>query len=227
MVVDFDEDGHLDLAVTNFVYGEDLRIYSNRGDGTFELSEISGPIMILTNSIDSVDFDNDGDSDIAVLTPDGYMFLENRGERTWAAGDFFPIDRNGGFVHPIVSELDGDPHAEIVAETGFRVQVFEDALESGDVSLELRSRRVFNYVDLESADLDGDGLDVDLDGDLELFTTTGFLIHDGAPGFATDDSMIDAGLLPFYWPNPVAAADFNNDGRPDLPRWPGTPSGFI
>ena len=97
---DFDNDGHLDLYVSNF--GEENRLYRNNGDGTFtdvahELG-VTEPAVSFTCGF--FDFDNDGRLDLFVS--DYGAMLEQ-----WVAGMIGHGD--AGAVHPRLFHNEG-PH---------------------------------------------------------------------------------------------------------------------
>ncbi|RMF02240.1 MAG: CRTAC1 family protein, partial [Chloroflexi bacterium] len=84
---DFDRDGHLDLATAQGkvpVTGEEsdrqlMRIYRNRGDGTFrDFSRLAGMAEVepqIARGLAAADYDNDGDVDLAVGTIGGGILL--------------------------------------------------------------------------------------------------------------------------------------------------------
>lgn len=69
---DFDNDGDVDLYVTNW-YGQPNLFYANNGDGTF--TQISGSPLSINNTFSEAaswgDYDRDGDIDLYVCNSDG------------------------------------------------------------------------------------------------------------------------------------------------------------
>ncbi len=67
---DFDNDGDLDLFVTNDV-GQQDRYYENNGDGTFTSVENEATRAQTSRGAAAGDYDDDGDLDLVVAAPDG------------------------------------------------------------------------------------------------------------------------------------------------------------
>ncbi len=69
---DFDNDGDIDLYVTNW-YGQPNLFYTNNGDGTF--TQVSGSVLSTNNTFSEAaswgDYDRDGDLDLYVCNSDG------------------------------------------------------------------------------------------------------------------------------------------------------------
>ncbi|OGC02652.1 hypothetical protein A2V82_14890, partial [candidate division KSB1 bacterium RBG_16_48_16] len=118
---DLDNDGDPDLLVTVSDTPGDaqplLRVFKNKGDGTFE--DISTPANIPANGFSTVvgDFDNDGDLDI-ITTSDKQEggFYENRGQWQFAkvadsGAEIFAGDVRGAAV----LDYDDDGDADFIA----------------------------------------------------------------------------------------------------------------
>jgi hypothetical protein len=114
---DYDNDGDLDLYVGNTVFAQPTS-HLYRNDGGFRLMPITDS-PVVTDSGPTLggawgDYDNDGDLDLAVATPNGYVDWLYRNEgggrfvRVADAGDF-SIDGNGDFaLHWADYDNDGD-----------------------------------------------------------------------------------------------------------------------
>jgi hypothetical protein len=96
-VGDFNKDGSLDLAVTNFGNGT-ISVLLNKGNGTFQAAA-NYATGIAGNSIVSADFNNDGNLDLALLDNCGNTLsacisvLLGKGDGTFSA----PLNTNASF----------------------------------------------------------------------------------------------------------------------------------
>ncbi len=86
---DFDNDGWIDLYVTDSHKGEPNRLYRNRGDGTFEDVGAQAGVANVNDdtgtSMDCVwgDYDNDGDLDLFVVKWGRDHLFRNNGDKTF------------------------------------------------------------------------------------------------------------------------------------------------
>ncbi len=101
---DFDNDGLLDLAITNYDPGVPMGFWRNRGDGTFEdrakeaglLGQLGGQTVIPT------DYNNDGFMDMYIsrggwfLVPMRQSLLRNNGD-----GTFTDVTEKAGLLGPL------------------------------------------------------------------------------------------------------------------------------
>jgi hypothetical protein len=137
-VIDFDNDGHADLFLTNGAPQPDLRktgpewwnrLYRNRGDGTFEdVTEKAGLKGAgYSIGVAVADFDNDGWPDIFVAGVDRNILYRNRGDGSfedvterahiphtgWAvSAAFFDADNDGWNDLFIVNYVKWNPATE-------------------------------------------------------------------------------------------------------------------
>jgi hypothetical protein len=103
---DFDQDGRLDLAVTNFEPTQPMSFYHNKGDGTFEdRSQSAGLSQCLGGKyLVQTDFNNDGRLDLFVsrgawfLLPMPQTLLRNEGE-----GRFKDVTKEAGLTASVNS----------------------------------------------------------------------------------------------------------------------------
>src|SRR5262249_35057268 len=112
---DFDGDGDVDLVAADYGNGL-LRIWLNRGDGSFE----PGTDIHLGKTADSVhvgDFNGDHVLDLAAFSPistptspSGFFILLGRGDGTFVAGP----DHVGGVYGWAVADVDGDGDSDLV-----------------------------------------------------------------------------------------------------------------
>ena len=197
-VGDYDNDGDLDLYVTNF--GED-QLYQNNGDGTF--SDITTQAGVGNQnwgtSCAFADIDNDGDLDLyianyAVYTPENDIRCEERGVHVYCGPHAYPA------VHDTFYKNNGDG-------------TFTDASNL--------------YQPLNLHPQHGLGVtfgDYDTDGDIDLYVANdqdpNFLFQKNGNGNFLELALIsgvcyndmgkeEAGMGTDF-------GDYDNDGRPDL-----------
>jgi enediyne biosynthesis protein E4 len=211
--IDFDNDGFLDIHVSNMNGGMD-RLFQNTGMGIF-MDATMPPIDNLLDSHDGAwsDFDNDGDMDCYIVNTNGpNELLVNMG-----GGGFMPLS------DPVLLDT----------AVGWGAS-WGDADNDGDTDLylvnQLSANRMFRndglfFTDVTSGPLGDVGYghcaswaDYDNDGDLDLYLTnqTGankLLRNDGSFVF-TDDTN---GPLGDTGPGQGTAwADYDNDGDMDI-----------
>jgi hypothetical protein len=207
---DFDGDGYIDLAVTNYV-SNNISILINRGDGAFEAQRtiyVSGPW-----AIDAFDYDNDGDQDLVVAEYDNnnVVFFNNN------AGSF---NRNASLAIPSTPiafakgdfNADADTDLAVICAPSHRVQIIvnhhgtfqlTEAIETGP---EPRA--------IAAGDVDNDG-DIDL---AVVVNNHGYnnsivtvMTNDGAGWFYPHHTFNFLGH-----PKSILLADIDNDGDNDL-----------
>src|SRR6185295_701434 len=66
---DFDGDGLIDLALTGIARHDQMQLFRNRGDGTFENRTHAAAVDGLCGGLNLIqgDYDNDGDVDLFVI----------------------------------------------------------------------------------------------------------------------------------------------------------------
>ena len=234
---DFDGDGLLDLMVSSWGADDPLRLFINRGDGTFEdVSETAG-LSGITGGLNMVhaDYDNDGDLDVLILrgawrreagrVPNS--LLRNEGD-----GTFVDVTHAAGLLdfHPTQTaawgDFDLDGHLDLVVgnesfpeDSAHPVQLFHN---QGDGTFKeigaLAGVDVRKYVKgVVWGDYDNDG-----DPDLYLSSILSgntLLRNDGADDRGqwrftdvTDVAGVARPILAF----PTWFFDYDNDGWLDL-----------
>ena len=127
---DFNGDGHADILATNGDNGDyvsefpkshhGIRIYLNDGDNAF-VERVFFPMYGASKAL-AVDFDEDGDLDIAGIAmfadfmrrPEaGFVYLENQGDLQFDAAHT-PEAADGRWVAMDVGDMDGDEDIDIV-----------------------------------------------------------------------------------------------------------------
>jgi hypothetical protein len=208
-VGDFNDDGHLDLAVAN-EGGDTVSILLGNGDGTFQ-PQIDVPVGSEPTSIVAGDFNGDGRTDLAVtnfgsgtvsvLLGDGDGTFQP--QVTYAVGGTLApglglLDSDPAFIGPysiVAGDFNGDGHLDLaVANWGIAVEDIstDETIYGGTVSVLLGN---------------GDGTFapqiIDPVGPPEETIIT-------TPGGETDEPGIS------WYPNKMVTGDFNGDGRLDL-----------
>ncbi len=221
--VDYNNDGHLDLSVTNF--GQNNFLYRNNGDLTF--TKITSGDLVndggSSTASNWIDLDNDGDLDffVANFNQNNFLYLNN-GDGTFTKITSSPVVSDGatstggnwgdfdndGDIDLFVSNLsnvdnllytnDGPPNYSFTQVT------------AGDVVSQGGDSYVSSWVDHDN------------DGDLDLFVTNrnqqnNFLYENsGDPGYTlssiTDGILVEDGASAYgsTW------GDFDNNGYLDV-----------
>lgn len=128
-VADFDSDGRPDFAALVSQDAEEVRVFRNRGDGTFENTVVWKSLnpSWASSGLEVGDVNRDGRPDLIFSNGDGFegfvgvvpwhglQWLENRenGFRSHAVGAF------PGCYSPATADLDGDGDQDILAVSGF------------------------------------------------------------------------------------------------------------
>ncbi len=219
---DYDNDGYLDLFVTNNVNSEN-KLYHNNGDGTF-ISILNNPVVdngIYSHSAAWADYNQDGNLDLVVTDfhPTHFNFL-------------YYGDGNGGFAIDESSEISLSATSAVGASWG-------DFDNDGDLDLFIANTNGENnqlfqndngiMIEITSGDIVSDGGnsvggiwgDYDNDGDLDLYVTNTSMIesnffyeNNGDGTFTT----ITTGPIVENMSNSHGASwiDYDNDGDLDL-----------
>jgi len=208
VTADFNRDGNLDLVTANW-NSSDISVLLGNGDGTFKpaVNDLVGsyPTCVVT-----ADFNGDGNPDLAIVTGGIKIFLGN-GDGTFQSPVTYPT-----YVNSVaVADINRDGKLDLVAtgsdSTGIVVQVL---FGNGDGTFQPAITSPGGQQVLAPlADFNGDGL-------LDLVTVP-LYSYPSAPiavQFGNGDGTFQA---PVYYnagnePLSATAADFNQDGAPDL-----------
>jgi hypothetical protein len=197
-LVDFDNDGKLDILSGSYAPGE-IFLFKNRGDSTFarpkRLRDKTGSVITVGagTTAAATDWDNDGDNDVLVGTMSGDVFLIiNSGtkekpafnEPTRLQINNKPI-RTSANAAPAIADWDGDGLPDLLLGSG-----------DGSVLLYRATGR-------------------DPTGTLK-FATPKTLIPASATSLALDDAGSQIQSHPWGSNVRVTVTDFNGDGRPDI-----------
>lgn len=133
---DFDQDGHIDIAVANDSMFEFL--YHNKGDGTFEEAGLAAEVAVNENGktyagmgIDFQDYDNDGLPDLVItdLAHERYALYRNNGDGSFANATYvsgigrFTLLHSGWGIH--FFDYDNDGLKDILVAQGHDVDNVE------------------------------------------------------------------------------------------------------
>jgi hypothetical protein len=233
--VDLDNDGDLDLCVTNNTHERPRNdaaraptaLYRNDGGKFVDVTKDSGIIAFFARDVGVLDFDNDGLLDLFVM--EDKVFRPKAQSRLFRNLGDFKFDEVGpGVGVPAalegfgiaIGDLNGDGRGDIFVSGANRL-FFSD----GDCFREhMEESRLFRIERRNAEELPTGASfgDIDNDGDLDLITGTHFIpsrvrvfLNDGKARFREITSDIGLGELPQKAPN-VAVGDFDNDGWPDL-----------
>ncbi|NUN99166.1 MAG: VCBS repeat-containing protein [Saprospiraceae bacterium] len=222
---DYNNDGFVDVYLTNSDGDKRNMLYRNKGDGSFERITAGAWVTEadLSRCVNWVDYDNDGDSD---------LFVTNESNQ---ANDLFRNDGNGSFTKittgPLVTSLRGSMSAswgDVDNDGDFDVFVANAGyFQTQNNQLFLNNNG--NFTEVTTGQLVTDGGcsygsafgDVDNDGDLDLAVANGYCngtivnflyLNDGEGNFtrATTETL----TTPCSFG--LAFGDYDNDGFLDL-----------
>jgi hypothetical protein len=222
-VADFNADGKLDIAVTNYVDEGWVDVLLGNGDGTFVLARTEG--FFRPTQLAAGDFNGDGLPDLAVNAsmPDYpqrqvYVVLGN-GDGTFQAPQRSFADEDG-FAGMSIGDFNDDGKLDIIATARSR---YDDAwltplLGNGDGTFQRMSTTELQHPYPGSSvwnDFNNDGLlDVavsTLDSGWQIGRAVDVLLGNG------DSTFSHATVRgPFDDYVGIASADFNGDGKADL-----------
>ena len=225
---DYDNDGWLDLYVSNS--GGDLKnlLYHNNGDGTFtKISTGAQSTDAFTSrGVTWIDFDLDGDEDLYVANEAGQAnnFYRNNGDGTFTKITTGPeVSDSRSTMSASWGDIDndGDPDLYTTNSGNFVGQQNQLYINNGDGTFtEVTTGDAVTDI---GCSFSSAFEDYDNDGDLDLVVSNGFCngnilnflyLNDGAGNFTRDlSSIVDLSTPCSYG---VAWGDVNNDGFPDL-----------
>jgi chitodextrinase len=206
---DFDGDGNVDLAVTDF-YTNTVSILLNNGSGTFTQSSMpsvgSNPYSVTTG-----DFDGDGDIDLAVANSGSntVSILLNNGSGTLIQSSTPSVGEWPGSV--IAGDFDGDGDIDLAA-ANYDSHTVSILLNNGSGTFTQSSSPGVesNPCSVTAGDFEGDG-DIDLAVANIGSNTVSILLNNGSGTFTQNSTP---GVETF--PVSVIAGDFDGDGDIDL-----------
>jgi hypothetical protein len=228
---DLDNDGDMDLAVAQFGYDDgETRWMENLGDYNFEshiLQNLSGPINVII-----VDMDKDGDPDIMSLVSQEweeiYCFL-NDGKGNFSSKLIYGSNNEDfGSSGILMNDFDQDGDDDILYTNGDAFDYIPPQGKPWHGVQWLENKGNMNFVFHRICNFAGAynarTVDIDRDGDLDLFCISGFnlwekpesqsfiwLENDGKMNFTVHDiANAPTHLIT------LELADFNKDGEMDM-----------
>ena len=220
---DADQDGLVDLYVTNSAGSNRNFLYRNLGSGHFQKISNIAPVTdnSLSRCVNWIDYDNDGDADIFVTNENGQAnnLYQNDGNFTFTKliGNTLTTD-NLNSMSASWEDYDNDGDFDVfIANYQQNNQLFQND-GSGSFS------SVSGPWDTEiGCSFSSSFTDYDNDGDLDLFVTNGFCSNDLKNYFYTNNGN---GTFTKNSTEPLAIdsggsygcawGDYNNDGFMDL-----------
>jgi tetratricopeptide (TPR) repeat protein len=224
VVDDFDNDGLLDVMISDYDQCGSLHFFHNNGDGTFEdrtkqagLSEQLGGYSLL-----QADYNNDGCLDVLVLRgawefPQRKSLLRNNCD-----GTFTDVTIQSGLAEPATStqaaawaDIDNDGLVDlIVGNENSSLQLFHN---KGDGTFEdIAAAAGVNHAGftkaIATADYDNDGY---VDFYVSVMNGTHQLFHNNHNRTFTEVGS-EAGVKKPWQSNAAWFFDYDNDGWPDL-----------
>lgn len=220
---DYDNDGLLDLYVTNSAGNLRNFLYQNQGNGVFQKITTGSLVTDQHTSrcVNWTDMDNDNDLD---------LFIANENNQN---ENIYRNDGAGVFTKITVGALVNDQSSTMSASWG---DIDNDGdldcflANNGDNNALFRNDGNMNFTKLVNDTVSKCGghsfssawSDIDNDGDIDLYVTNAFglslynnylFINDGSGNFTR---VQDASVSGLHWSYGCAFSDYDNDGYEDL-----------
>ena len=213
---DFNNDGRLDLAVTNFGSGEADVLLGN-GDGTFRPPVPYAVGSTAALSIVAGDFNGDGRTDLAVASAGTVSVLLGNGDGTFQPQVSYVA--GSGTTAIVAVDLSGDGRLDLAVTNGLSNSV-SILMNNGDGTFgpPVSYPVGVDPYDVVTGDWNGDGhvdLAVAVSGNLDHGgTDSGYLsvLLGNGNGTFRPPATYAVGATPIF----LLATDFNGDGRLDL-----------
>ncbi|MGE5693312.1 MAG: FG-GAP repeat domain-containing protein, partial [Candidatus Zixiibacteriota bacterium] len=223
-VEDFNDDGHLDLAVSNFE-DSNVTVLINNGNGTFAQRQ-NHTVAHFPASVFAYDLDGDTDFDLVTACSNNYdsavSVLKNNGDGTFSPRADYPVGCDP--VTAWVADLDGDGDGDIVTGSSGRfsnpsktVSVLKNNGD-GTFVAPVKYTAGNNSMRIIVSDIDGDGDQDILTANEAAWTDSSEIVsvlkNNGDGTFA--DGIGYGAVDSFQEPLSLCASDFDGDGDQDL-----------
>jgi hypothetical protein len=221
---DFDGDGLVDIVLSSVNPCSPLRLFRNRGDGTFEDRTEAAGILDQLGGINAVqtDYDNDGRMDLFVMRGGWESAMRNSLLHNEGGGRFRDVTRAAGLqsgAHATHSAVWGDYDNDgwLDVYVGHELTPSQLFRNRGDGTFEdVTARAGVGATAFTKGVTFGD---YDKDGDLDLYVSNtrglNFLYRNNGDGTFTDVTAtlgVGRPVMSF----PTWFFDYDNDGWPDL-----------
>jgi len=212
-LADVNGDTYKDVLFAYEGDNEEMQIWMNQGDGTFELDTAHLASNDLTDMI-GADVDNDGDEDVLVTSYGGLGVYLNNGDGTLAAYTQYSL--SNAWCYSLVAEyLNGDAYIDLAVANydSDTLWVMEND-GSGGFTTKTGYPCGDNPYNVCSADFDHDG-HMDLAVSCRLTHDIRVFLNDGSGNDGDGTFGAPTFMGPSYSQG-VATADFDQDGHADI-----------
>jgi len=221
---DFDGDGKLDLATTNYDAGT-ISILLGKGGGTFQKTEVDIPTLSYPTALTVGDFNRDGYLDLAVAGDrgdgcGGVMIHLGDGAGGFASSQTYALSCGQMPYGIVAADFNGDGYLDLATANYYNtISILLGNVDGTFQKTEVDIPTLYYPTASTVGDFNGDGyLDLAVAGDSCYGEGCGaVMIHlgDGAGGFPSGGGTYYVGTGAY--PYGIVTADFNGDGKLDLP----------